>query len=91
MLSASQNCTEQICFAPGDLCVYEYDNDNKSCSIVQIEEILNKTRGVAKVRFLRIIRDDSGNGLFTYLYENDKRMNVSLKHLKKIVYKVTQE
>ena len=38
----------------GDVCMYSYDNDNKSNAIVEIIDILNSERGIAKVKFLFI-------------------------------------
>ena len=66
----------------GDICLYEFDNENDSSSIVEIVKILNDTRGVAEIKFHKVICDDTGNGLFNYLYESGKTMNASLKYLR---------
>ena len=65
----------------GDICLYEFDNKNKSKAIVQIVKILDNEQGVAEIKFLNVINDDTGNGFFTYLYETGKTMNASLKYL----------
>ncbi|MBQ7757045.1 MAG: hypothetical protein IJ031_05905 [Oscillospiraceae bacterium] len=68
----------------GDVCMYSYDNDNKSAAIVEIIDILNSERGIAKVKFLEVLVDDTGNGFFNYLKRTGGTMNVSLKYLKVI-------
>lgn len=65
----------------GDICLYFYDNENKSKSKVQVVRILDDPRGVAEVKFLEVYVDDSGNGYFTYLQKTDFTMNVSIKYL----------
>lgn len=66
----------------GDICLYFYDNDNKSISVVEV--IKNLSIDVVVVKFLQVFVDDSGNGLFDYLYGAEKTMNVSRKYLHKI-------
>lgn len=66
----------------GDVCMYSYDNDNKSAAIVEIVEVLDNERGIAKVKFLEVLVDDTGNGFFNYLKRTGGTMNVSLKYLK---------
>ena len=66
----------------GDICLYFYDNDNKSISIVEVVKYLSTD--VLVVKFLQVVVDDSGNGLFDYLYRAEKTMNVSRKYLHKI-------
>ena len=46
----------------GDVCVYEYDGINESLSVVEIVKIFPDERGVAEIRFLAVIKDDTGNG-----------------------------
>lgn len=71
-------------YREGDVCIYEYDNDNESCSLVEIVKILNDERGVAEVKFLKVFVDDSGNGFFNYLLRSGGTMNASFKYLKNI-------
>ena len=71
-------------FKKGDVCMYSFDNDNKSAAIVEIIDILNSERGIAKVKFLEVLCDDTGNGFFNYLKRTGGTMNVSLKYLKVI-------
>jgi hypothetical protein len=66
----------------GDVCTYSYDNTNKSLSVVEVVKYLSDECVV--VKFHQVIVDDSGNGLFTYLCDKDKTMNVSKKYLCKI-------
>lgn len=66
----------------GDICAYFYDNQNKSFSIVEVVEELSDECVV--VKFHQVLRDDSGNGFFTYLCDKGKTMNVSRKYLHKI-------
>lgn len=66
----------------GDVCAYFYDNQNKSFSIVEIIEELSDECVV--VKFHQVLRDNSGNGLFTYLCDTGKTMNVSRKYLHKL-------
>ena len=81
-------------YRAGDICMYAYDNSNKSKAIVQIVKILDSELGVAEIRFLKIICDDTGNGFFDYLYKTKKTMNASLKYLEVVasyvngIYKV---
>lgn len=55
-----------------------------SHSIVEIVRILDNPYGVAEVKFLDVVVDDSGNGYFTYLLKTKKTMNASLKYLKRV-------
>ena len=66
----------------GDICLYFYDNDNKSISIVEVVKDLSTD--VLVVKFIQVVVDDSGNGMFDYLYRAEKTMNVSRKYLHKI-------
>lgn len=72
----------------GDVCIYSFNNENKSCSIVQIVKILDDERGIAKVKFLNVIKDDSGNGLFKFLLKCGKTMNASFEYLTNITPRV---
>ena len=68
---------------PSDVCVYSFDNGNKSCAIVEIVRILNDKRGVAEIKFLEVLVDDTGNGFFNYLQRTGGTMNASIKYLRK--------
>lgn len=69
----------------GDICIYCFDgSENKSKSVVEIVKILDNSRGIAEIKFHKVIVDDSGNGLFEYLLQTGKTMNAGLKYLKKI-------
>lgn len=69
-------------FKPGDICLYSYEAEhNDSAAIVQIVRILNDPRGVAEVKFLEVLHDDTGNGLFHYLKKSGKTMNASFTFL----------
>ena len=61
----------------GDICSYSFGEKNRSYSIVN-------PYGVAEVKFLDVVVDDSGNGYFTYLLKTKKTMNASLKYLKRV-------
>ena len=71
------------CFKPGDVCTYGFGAENKSRAIVEIVKILNDERGVAEIKFLEVIVDDTGNGFFEYLLRTGNTMNASFKYLKK--------
>lgn len=66
----------------GDVCIYGFAKENKSLAIVEIVNLLSDT--VAAIKFLKVIVDDTGNGLFDYLLKSGKTMNASLKYLKNI-------
>ena len=66
----------------GYIYAYFYDNQNTSFSIVEVVRELSDE--VVVVKFHQVFRDDSGNGFFNYLCDNDKTMNVSKKYLHKI-------
>ena len=68
----------------GDICSYSFGEKNRSYSIVEIVRILDNPSGVAEVKFLDVVVDDSGNGYFTYLLKTKKTMNASLKYLKRV-------
>lgn len=68
----------------GDVCEYSFGEKNASRSIVQVVAIREDPRGVAEVKFLDVLADDSGNGLFQYLKESGKTMYASFEYLKKI-------
>lgn len=72
-------------FYSGALCLYSFDNENKSKALVEIVRVLDNPRGVAEVKFRRVFVDDTGNGFFNYLYRTGGTMNVSLKYLDLIV------
>lgn len=68
----------------GDICIYGFDKKNKSLSIVKLIRLLDDESGLAEIKFLKVIVDDTGNGLFEYLLNSGKTMNASLKYLKNI-------
>ena len=70
-------------FKPGDVCIYSFAEQNKSCALVEIVRILNDERGVAEVKFLEVMVDDTGNGYFNYLLRTGGTMNASFKYLRK--------
>lgn len=74
-------------YKPGDVCVYEYDGENESLSVVEIVKILSDERGVAEIKFIAVIKDDTGNGFFKYLLETGLTMNASMKYLEKIEHR----
>lgn len=69
----------------GDVCLYSFPDGNKSLAIVEIVRILDDERGVAEIKFLKVIVDDTGNGFFEYLLKSGKTMNASFQYLKTIV------
>lgn len=71
-------------FKPGDVCLYSFGEENSSRAIVEIVRVLPDPRGVAEVKFLKVIVDDTGNGLFEYLHRTGKTMNASFKYLQKM-------
>lgn len=74
--------TDNEIIKAGDTCCYFYDNQNTSFSIVEVVSELSDECVV--VKFHQVLRDDSGNDLFTYLCDNGKTMNVSRKYLHKL-------
>ena len=70
-------------YQAGDICTYSFGNKNRSVAIVEIVRLLDDPRGAAEVRFLDVIIDDTGNGIFLYLLKSGNTMNASLQFLKK--------
>lgn len=70
----------------GDVCIYPCytDSSSKSRAVVQITKILSEEKGIAEIKFLKVVVDDTGNGFFDYLYRTGKTMNASFKYLKNI-------
>lgn len=70
----------------GDVCIYPCysDGSSKSRAVVQITKILSEEKGIAQIKFLKVVVDDTGNGFFDYLYRTGKTMNASFKYLKNI-------
>lgn len=68
----------------GYICKYSFDNENRSVAIVEIVRILDDSRGIAEIKFLHVIVDDTGNGLFEYLLRTGKTMYASIKYLQKM-------
>ena len=71
-------------FNVGDFCLYGFTDGNKSLAIVEIVKILDDERGIAEVKFHKVIKDNTGNGFFHYLFKNGKTMNASFEYLKNI-------
>lgn len=69
----------------GDICLYSFQHENRSRSIVEIVDILDDERGIAKIKFHNVFVDDTGNGYFNYLLETGGTMNASFKYLKTII------
>jgi hypothetical protein len=78
-------------YREGDVCIYGFAEENKSCAIVEIVKVLDDERGVAKVKFLKVICDDTGNGLFNYLQKCGDTMNASFKYMKNITPRIEGE
>ena len=68
----------------GDICIYGFGHENKSRAIVEIVKILSDERGVAEVKFHKVVVDDTGNGFFNYLLKSGMTMNASFQYLKNI-------
>lgn len=68
----------------GDICHYSFGEMNKSSAIVEIVSILNDPRGVAEVKFHKVLCDDTGNSLFNYLMKVGETMNASFRYLRPI-------
>lgn len=75
----------------GDFCLYGFADGNKSLAIVEIVKILDDERGVAEVKFHKVIKDNTGNGFFHYLFKSGGTMNASFKYLKNITPKTDGE
>lgn len=68
----------------GDICFYSFEGPNKSFAIVEVVSILDDPRGVAQIKFHKVLWDETGNGLFVYLEENGKTMTASFRYLQPI-------
>ena len=77
-------------FNVGDFCLYGFADGNKSLAIVEIVKILEDERGIAEVGFLKVIRDNTGNGYFNYLFNKGKTMDASFCYLKNITPKIDE-
>lgn len=73
----------------GYICKYSFDNENRSVAIVEIVRILDDSRGIAEIKFLHVIVDDTGNGLFEYLLRTGKTMYASIKYLQKMRLRIS--
>lgn len=71
-------------FSVGDFCLYGFADGNKSLAIVEIVKILDDERGIAELKFHKVIKDNTGNGYFHYLFKSGHTMNGSFKYLKNI-------
>lgn len=71
-------------FEPGDFCLYAFGKENKSKAVVEVVKVSDDPRGVAQVKFHRVLADDTGNGLFNYLCRTGNTMNASFEYLKKL-------
>ena len=76
-------------YSEGDIYLYGFDDENKSLAVVEIIKILDASRGIAEIKFLKVLVDDTGNGMFNYLCKTGKTMNASLKYLKNITPRYT--
>lgn len=65
----------------GDVCVYSFGDKNSSVAVVEVVKIVDNQRGVAEIKFRKVIKDDTGNGFFDYLLKTGHTMNVSFKYL----------
>ena len=71
---------------PGDVCRYAFDGcKNQSECEVEIVRVFRDGE-VAEIRVLRVLRDNSGNGYFTFLARTNDRntMNASTQYLTKL-------
>ncbi|MFR7597021.1 MAG: hypothetical protein ACLUVI_07900 [Acutalibacteraceae bacterium] len=68
-------------FETGDFCLYVFGKENKSKAVVEVVKVLDDPRGVAQVKFHRVLADDTGNGLFSYLRRTGDTMNASFEYL----------
>ena len=66
---------------PGDVCVYSFGDENSSVAVVEVVKVLDDPRGIAEIKFRKVIKDDTGNGLFAYLQKSGGTMNASFKYL----------
>ena len=71
-------------FNVGDFCLYGYVDGNKSLAVVEIVKILDDERGIAELKFHKVIKDNTGNGYFHYLLKSGHTMNGSFEYLKNI-------
>lgn len=66
----------------GDTCLYSFGEKNKSRAIVEIVDLKeNSGRVCAKIRFQKVMVDDTGNGMFNYLQKTGETMFASLEYL----------
>ena len=80
-LAKSREANPKKRYAAGDICRYSFGSKNGSIAIVEIIRILDDTRGIAEIKFLDVIADDSGNSFFTYCHQTSNTMSASLKYL----------
>lgn len=78
-------------FNVGDFCLYGFADGNNSLAIVEIVKILDDERGIAELKFHKVIKDNTGNGFFHYLLKSGRTMNGSFKYLKNITPKADGE
>ena len=78
-------------FSVGDFCLYGFADGNKSLAIVEIVKILDDERGIAELKFHKVIKDNTGNGYFHYLLKSGHTMNGSFEYLKNITPKMDGE
>lgn len=74
-------------FNVGDFCLYGFADGNKSLAIVEIVKILDDERGIAELKFHKVIKDNTGNGYFHYLFKSGHTMNGSFEYLRNITPK----
>lgn len=75
-------------FNVGDFCLYGFTDGNNSLAIVEIVKVLDNTRGIAELKFHKVIKDNTGNGYFHYLLKSGHTMNGSFGYLKNITPKM---
>ncbi len=78
-------------FNVGDFCLYGFADGNKSLAIVEIVKILDDERGIAELKFHKVIKDNTGNGYFHYLFKSGHTMNGSFEYLRNITPKMDGE
>ena len=78
-------------FNVGDFCLYGYADGNKSLAIVEIVKILDDERGIAELKFHKVIKDNTGNEYFHYLFKSGRTMNGSFEYLRNITPKMDGE
>ncbi len=71
-------------FKPGDSCSYSFGCKNSSAAVVKVVRVLDNPRGLAEIRILNVISDDTANKYFTYLHKTGKTMSANFQYLAKV-------